>query len=132
VQRRRGGFATMCGSAREGGQKGKAVAPPPTDDFDERLNRARKRGGTPSENPSNPSLLGYAFRIGTELVAGVAVGGLIGWGLDYWLGTSPGFLILFFVLGTAAGFWNVFRSARAMNAGIDAGNPPAAPPDDDD
>jgi ATP synthase protein I len=102
-------------------------------DFDERLARAKKkRGGGGSDGPEQPSLLGFAFRIGTELIAGVAVGGLIGWALDRWLGTSPLLLILFFVIGTGAGFMNVFRGARAMNAEQAKGPPAPGVPDDDD
>ena len=60
------------------------------------------------------SAMGYAFRIGVELVAGLLVGGVIGWLLDSWLGTLPLFLILFFFLGSAAGILNVYRAARQM------------------
>ncbi len=48
-------------------------------------------------------------RVGTELVAGVVVGGFIGWVLDKWLGTSPLFLVLMFFLGAMAGMLNVWR-----------------------
>ncbi len=58
--------------------------------------------------------VGRAMRLGTDLVAGVAVGGLIGFWLDRWLGTNPVCFILFFLLGTAAGFLNVFRTAKEM------------------
>ena len=47
----------------------------------------------------------------TVLFAAVVVGGFIGWAIDRWLGTSPGALIVFLALGTAAGFWNVYRIA---------------------
>ena len=47
----------------------------------------------------------------SEFVASVAVGGFIGWQLDRWLHTSPLLLILFIALGTAAGFWSVYRVA---------------------
>ena len=55
------------------------------------------------------------MRIGVELVAGLVVGGGIGWLLDRWLGTMPAMLILFFFLGAAAGIVNVFRTVRQMN-----------------
>jgi ATP synthase protein I len=51
------------------------------------------------------------FRLSSELVAGVVVGALIGWGFDRLLSTSPFGLILFFLLGFAAGVLNVIRSA---------------------
>jgi ATP synthase protein I len=60
------------------------------------------------------SALGKAFQLSVELVAGVFVGGLIGWFLDNWLGTSPLFLLIFLLLGIAAGFLNVIRATRAM------------------
>jgi len=106
----------------------------PTDDFDRRLARANaQRDGASSREPANPSLLGLAFRIGTELVVSVAVGGGIGWLLDHWLGTR--WLIFpFLLLGMAAGFRNVFRHAREMNAAAarDAKSLPSVPDDDDD
>ena len=51
------------------------------------------------------------FRVMSEFVASVVVGAVIGWAIDHWLGSSPVALILFIGLGTAAGFWNVYRIA---------------------
>ncbi|HKS84427.1 MAG TPA: AtpZ/AtpI family protein, partial [Pseudolabrys sp.] len=50
----------------------------------------------------------------TELVAGVLVGAAVGWLLDRWLGTSPWGLIVFFLLGFAAGVLNVMRAAGVV------------------
>ena len=50
----------------------------------------------------------------TELVAGVVVGALIGWLLDRWLGISPWGLIVFLLLGFAAGVLNVMRAAGVV------------------
>jgi ATP synthase protein I len=58
--------------------------------------------------------MGFAFRIGTDLVAGVIVGGVIGWFLDRWLGTAPILLIVFLLLGIAAGLLNSVRAAQRM------------------
>lgn len=55
--------------------------------------------------------LSLGFRVLSEFVAAVVVGFLIGWQLDVWLSTTPLFLILFLGLGTAAGFYNVYRIA---------------------
>ncbi|MCW6507146.1 AtpZ/AtpI family protein [Lichenifustis flavocetrariae] len=57
------------------------------------------------------SAMSTGFRVMSEFVAAVAVGGLIGWQCDRWFGTSPFLLILFLALGTAAGFWTVYRIA---------------------
>ena len=40
--------------------------------------------------------MGSAFRLGTELVAAVVVGTIIGFILDNWFGTKPWFIIFFF------------------------------------
>jgi ATP synthase protein I len=59
------------------------------------------------------SALGKAFKISTELVAGVFVGGFIGWALDKAFGTHF-LIVIFLLLGIAAGFVNVIRAARGM------------------
>ena len=54
-------------------------------------------------------------RVLSEFVAGILVGGFIGWELDAWLGTGPWLFVLFLMLGLAAGFWNVYRIAKASD-----------------
>lgn len=82
--------------------------------------RERERRSDPAERPAGgddpaaQSGWGVAFRIGTELVAGVAVGVGIGWGLDLWLGTKPWLMVVFFLLGSAAGMLNVYRGLQRM------------------
>ena len=68
------------------------------------INNDEKRG----------SFMGNAFKLGTELVAAVAVGTIIGFILDSWFGTKPWLIIIFFFLGTAAGILNVIRTANRM------------------
>ena len=51
------------------------------------------------------------FRLSSELIAGVIVGALIGWGIDHLLSTSPWGLIVFVLLGFTAGVVNVIRAA---------------------
>lgn len=53
--------------------------------------------------------LGVGLRAGSDLAAGVLVGCGIGYLLDRQFGTSPLFLIVFMMIGMAAGFWNVYR-----------------------
>ncbi len=67
-----------------------------------------------SESEKKGSLMGSAFKLGTELVAAVIVGKIIGFILDNWFGTKPWLMIVFFFLGTAAGILNVIRSANRM------------------
>jgi len=56
------------------------------------------------------------FRLSTELVAGVLVGAGIGWLLDRWAGTTPLGMIVFLLLGFAAGVLNVMRVAGVVRA----------------
>ena len=65
---------------------------------------------------------GYAkgFRLSSELVAGVIVGAGLGWLVDRWFGITPWGLIIFLLLGFAAGVLNVMRSAGVVaSPGID-------------
>jgi ATP synthase protein I len=50
--------------------------------------------------------------MGVELVVGTGIGGLIGWALDDVFGSKPWLLILFLILGFAAGIMNVVRDAN--------------------
>jgi len=83
-------------------------------DLEQRLERARReQAGNEStdgsENRSSLTGIGLAFRVSVELVSGVAVGGGIGWALDQWLGTKPWLMMVFLLLGGAAGMLNVYR-----------------------
>ncbi len=60
--------------------------------------------------------IGLAFRLGSEFVAGVLVGALLGWAFDRFLGTTPWGLIVFLLLGFGAGMLNMVRAANAANA----------------
>jgi len=92
--------------------------------LNEGLGHARDGARRPSDGPGADratTASGYArgFRLSSELVAGVVVGAGIGWLLDRWLGISPWGLIVFVLLGFAAGVLNVMRSA-----GLVAGTAP--------
>jgi ATP synthase protein I len=73
-----------------------------------RTDQSQAEGGN---GAARASAMARGFRLSSELVAGVAVGAVIGWGFDRLLSTSPWGLIVFFLLGFAAGVVNVMRSA---------------------
>ena len=58
--------------------------------------------------------LGNALKLGTELIAAVVVGTIIGFILDNWFDTKPLLIIIFFFLGVASGIINVIRTAKKM------------------
>jgi ATP synthase protein I len=65
------------------------------------------------------------LRVGVELVSALAVAVAIGWFLDGWLGTRPFLLMLFVVLGGAAGVANLWRLVSPKKP---PGRSPTAPP----
>ena len=62
----------------------------------------------------NPSPIGTAFKLSTELVSAVAVGTIIGFILDKTFGTKPWLILIFFFVGVIAGITNVIKSAKKM------------------
>ena len=63
---------------------------------------------------NNPSSIGTAFKLSTELVSAVAVGTIIGFILDNWFDTKPWLILIFFFVGVIAGIMNVIKSAKKM------------------
>ena len=86
------------------------------EDFKTRLKIAKSkiRKQVQSDSEKRGSFMGSAFKLGTELVAAVAVGTIIGFILDSWFDTKPWLIIIFFFLGAAAGMLNVIRTAKRM------------------
>ena len=55
-----------------------------------------------------------AWRMVIELVAGLGIGFGMGYGLDALFGTTPWLMIVFVLLGFAAGIKTMMRTAREM------------------
>lgn len=81
------------------------------DAYEEKERATSQRGRDAS------SLSGYAaaFRLSTEFVSAVVVGGGLGWLLDWALGTLPLFFVILLLVGFAAGVLNVLRSAGLIS-----------------
>jgi ATP synthase protein I len=80
-----------------------------------KFNRSRASDRQPGQPPaSDPSAIARGFRLSAELVAGVLVGAGIGWLLDRGLGITPWGMIVFTLLGFAAGVLNVMRAAGVV------------------
>ena len=86
------------------------------EDFKTRLKIAKSKIKKQVEEDKEKKglFMGSAFKLGTELVAAVAVGTIIGFILDGWFDTKPWLIIIFFFLGAAAGMLNVIRAANRM------------------
>ena len=102
------------------------TAPDPDrlNDLGKRLDELQTRQAAKTQRQA-PSQSSIAFRFATELMAALIVGGGLGWGIDWLFGhfgfhTRPAFMIVFFVLGAAAGIRNVMRAAHEINAEIAA------------
>jgi len=82
--------------------------------LDERLEAVRQaekvRTGTAQKKPEK----GYSQgnRVLTELIAGIAGGGLMGWLFDSWLGTKPWLLLVMLFLGIGVAFRNIIRISQ--------------------
>lgn len=61
-----------------------------------------------------------AWRMVTEMVAGLGIGFGIGYGLDVLLGTTPFLMVLFTLLGIAAGINVMMRTANEIQKEKDA------------
>jgi ATP synthase protein I len=93
--------------------------------LDQRLSEFRHGRRMTTDQPASgnedgaarASAMALGFRLSSELIAGVAVGAVIGWAFDRLLSTSPFGLIVFFLLGFVAGVVNVVRSAGAGRSG---------------
>ena len=95
----------------------------PEESESERLRRleakiAAAKGGKEArphqeEHYSQASL---AWRMVTELVAGIGIGLLLGLGLDALFGTTPLLMVIFLGFGLAAGINVMLRTAREVQA----------------
>ncbi len=98
--------------------------PPSFEDLGARLKKARN-----AAHPTGPDGTGRgaagagsmtaALRISMEMVAALFVGGAIGWFLDRFFGTGPWLLLVFLVLGFAAGMLGAVRASQRIQAQAD-------------
>lgn len=101
-------------AANEPGREPESMGDQSLEAFDERLKAIQQaeqvRTGTAQKKPDK----GYSQgnRVLTELIAGIAGGGLLGWLFDSWLGTTPWLLLALMFLGIAVAFRNIIRISQ--------------------
>ncbi|MEM1314888.1 MAG: AtpZ/AtpI family protein [Pseudomonadota bacterium] len=106
--------------------------PPSLDALEAKIAAARARR---APKPTGVAAKGFkgvelAWRMVIDLAAGIAVGLTIGWGLDVLIGTKPLFMIVFVLLGFAAGVRVMLQSAEGQRRRMQTG--PGAPEDGTD
>lgn len=85
------------------------------DDLKKRIASAKSRHdeATGRSEPDRVTVdgegMGQAMRVGVELVSAIGVGTFIGYWIDRWLDCAPFGMIVFFFLGFAAGFMNIYK-----------------------
>ncbi len=82
-----------------------------SDDLDRRI--ADAKAAVQPHAPARPAK-GYSqgSRVLAELIGAPIGGGVIGWALDYWLGTSPWLLLTLLALSVVVAFRNIFKISK--------------------
>ncbi len=82
--------------------------------LEEKIAKLKTAQEPPPAKEDHHRLANAAWRMVIELVAGLGIGFGIGYGLDVLLGTRPWLLVLFTLLGFAAGVSTMMRTAREL------------------
>lgn len=86
------------------------------DALDARIKALKSEDDVKDHSEEHYSQANLAWRMVTEMVAGLLIGFGIGYGLDRLFGTLPIFLVIFTLLGFAAGVNVMLRSAKEIQA----------------
>jgi ATP synthase protein I len=85
------------------------------DDLNTRVNAARQANEPKQQGGLNEgTTYGIATRLVAELIAGLLIGVFAGWYLDQLFDTKPWLMIIFIIIGAAAGILNVMRAAKQL------------------
>lgn len=79
-----------------------------------KIKKAEHLDVAPREHSEYFQASGSGFQISIELFAGTAVGASIGYFLDDLFDSKPFLLIIFLLIGGAAGILNAYRTAKGM------------------
>jgi ATP synthase protein I len=83
----------------------------------DRLEKFKNKKDSDKENIEKKSSINYsiAVNISIELITGIALGVFFGLVIDNYLQTKPLMLIIFFILGTLVGFYNMYKTLKKYN-----------------
>lgn len=93
---------------------------PDQDELSQKIRQAQAREEAANPAPkktssSRDSGTGQAMKAAMDLVAAVGVGCFLGYWIDQWLGSKPVGIIIFFLLGFAAGLLNIHRAQSGQD-----------------
>lgn len=74
-----------------------------------------RTSAAPTQTHAHANSIHLAWRLVGEMLAGIAVGGFIGWWMDKWFSTAPIFLLIMLFLGMIAGLMNALRTIRRLH-----------------
>ena len=83
----------------------------------ERIDAAKQAQDNVPKTEEHYSAAQVGWRMVTELVTGLGIGFGIGYGLDIAIGSAPLMMVLFTLLGFAAGVKTMMRSAKEIQSG---------------
>ena len=89
----------------------------PLKHLEERIDAAKQVNDNVPKTEEHYSAAQIGWRMVTELVTGLGIGFGIGYGLDITIGSSPFMMVIFTLLGFAAGTKTMMRSAREIQSG---------------
>ena len=88
---------------------------PSLDELQRKIDSVHPKSHGDNQEKPTPAQTGTAMRAGMDLLAGVGVGGVIGYYADKAFDTSPILFIVFFFLGFAAGVKNIMRNMNKVD-----------------
>ena len=89
--------------------------------LEEKLRQVKGKEPPPQTNTAKGFSQGeVAWRMVIELATGIMLGSAIGYGIDVLFGTLPIFLVIFSLLGFAAGIKTMLGSARELGRKAEA------------
>ena len=80
----------------------------------DRLEKFKNKKDSDKDNIEKKSSINYsiAVNISIELITGIALGVFFGLIIDNYLQTKPLMLIIFFIIGTLVGFYNMYKTLK--------------------
>ena len=77
-----------------------------------KIKELKNKQKLPPNNKINGKFYSMAMNVSIELITGIGVGVFLGLLLDNYLQTKPIMFIIFFIVGTIIGFYNMYKCLK--------------------